>query len=427
MIVDATNAHLAAFDQPDRQAERDRLEALEPVERILAIGLAVGGGLVQEGAGEGGEEGGRLQQGAEDRPAPENPVTRAQEEAAKRVSRVLSRAPKYSGLRQDTPWRTWLLAFQTWSTLAGLEHCEPEFQKSILYSLLEASALERARIFGPSTQIWRNCAGYKPLLALLSECYQPKREQGFIRVEWEGRIQGHKEPVYDYLASKLSLYHEAYGDDPTTQLPFSSVKETVIRGLAMPNLRRAVFRLDPQNEAELHAYILRACSDEAILWSMGASESSSLTGIGPISHPMKSSIKNFGGRGSGPNPKPHGKGRGAAEKSFPKGSCFGCGSFDHWVSDCKANANSAPKPPKPQVAAAGHRGGRGRGRGGNRGGRSRGRARGRGGRGGRGGSGVRNVGEEVEGEADQGTPDEQVSQLGHPHQFQDQWSSSDSD
>ena len=156
--------------------------------------------------GTGTKGGDRFQHGAEDRdPAPDDPITKAQEEASKRVSRVLSRAPKYSGLRQDTAWRTWLLSFKTWATLAGLDQCEGEFQKSVLYSLLESSALERARIYGPSTQIWRDCAGYKPLLELLSECYQPKREQGFIRVEWENRIQGHKEPVYDYLASKLSL------------------------------------------------------------------------------------------------------------------------------------------------------------------------------------------------------------------------------
>ena len=58
MIADATNAHLATFDLPDRQAERDRLETLGMVEKVLAIGLVFGGGLVQDGAGDGDQGGG---------------------------------------------------------------------------------------------------------------------------------------------------------------------------------------------------------------------------------------------------------------------------------------------------------------------------------------------------------------------------------
>ena len=239
-------------------------------------------------------------------------------------------------------------------------------------------------------------------------------------------MQGSREAVYDYLASKLALYKEAYGELPANQLPFPALRDAVIRGLAMPNLRRAVYRLDPKTEAELHTFTLQACSDEAILWSMGASESSSLTGIGPIGMPMRGGgVKSFGSRGQrGNTPKPPGRGRGSAGPSpFPKGTCYECGSLDHWVADCPQATSSSPshKTPKPQVAAARGKG-RGKGRGGQRGG-GKSQPKKRGGRGGQGS--VRNVdevGQEAGPEEVVGTTEQVSTVLTLPH-WDDQWSS----
>ena len=423
----AVAAHLQNFAEGDvRQAESDRLALLNWFERSLEVGLGIADLNVQDNAGGGGGDNVDVQVGAVDlNPAP---VVNANEaaEAAKTVSRILSRAPKYTGLAKDTNWRTWKLAFSTWSTLAGLDRCTQDYGKSVLFSLMESSALERARVFAPGTDQWTACPDFHALLHLLSECFAPSREKGFIRIEFENRVQNSREAVYDYLAAKLALYREAYGDQPDAQLPFPALRDAVIKGLAMPSLRRAVYRLDPTSEAELHTLTLRACSDEAILWSMGASESSSLTGIGPISH-LKGGVKSFGGyqRGQGKVPKPPGRGRGTggagAQASFPKGSCFNCGSMDHWISECP-QPPSASKGSKPQVATAKNRG-RGRGRGGQRGGRGNPKKKGRGGQ-----NSVRNVDEvgQEAGEEQVTAMAESVANIVTVQSWDDQWSSSSS-
>ena len=223
-----------------RPGDEQRLEAPEEEELPPRNeDRAVNGNQVGQGPGQGP---GLLAGGGA--PAPANlaaPADINYDRIQNTVMRCLSAAPKFSG-QTGLNWRNFKLAFSNWAALAGLQLCSPEFQKGALFDRLQGSALERCRVFGPSTPAWQGAMGYEDLLRLFSETFNPSMEKGLLRVEFKSRNQMKQESVFDYLSAKLALFHEAYASDGS---PFITLKDYVISGLATAAMRRAVIRADP--------------------------------------------------------------------------------------------------------------------------------------------------------------------------------------
>ncbi|XP_003731307.2 uncharacterized protein K02A2.6-like [Strongylocentrotus purpuratus] len=242
------------------------------------------------------------------------------------------------------PWSRWILSFQTYLTASGLDTAEiPDLRRAILIHCLGA---EGQRIFG---QLEVSTTGtYDKAVDELEKYFGPKTSVMIERYRFRQRVQGHGEPVKQYVAAITELASKCKFGTLNDEL----VRDQLIEKTSIPRIRERLLMEDDgltlKKALDLAIQIEAAMLDAKLLKQHDVTVSAS-TGHSHTAHqatPVQNIKRPYHNkaRSNHANSKSCSNcGRTHPPKACPAFGkrCNSCSKMNHFSSVCRATKKSA--------------------------------------------------------------------------------------
>ena len=217
----------------------------------------------------------RAQAQAQQQAPPNNNVHRPEgtPQELLRCEKAMSTMPKYA---RTTPWRQYVLEFQSWIQAYRIENAGDNFIKNAIVMSMKGQAQDIIVAHRAGSATFQNNVTWRDYANAIEGIFAPKAESQLAKQEFRSYKQGPKEDMTSYFQTKRALFNTAY---PNNTGPFDTFHEEVIKGICSREVKKYVRMSPVRNAEELERVCVRTVADVRSMFEDGYADSESRDGL----------------------------------------------------------------------------------------------------------------------------------------------------